>query len=173
VSDIILKSCKLRRLKPTDLNAYHKNINDKVLGRNMRNIDYPISMQEAKKHIRELIQKNNSKPKTFDLFVISVDKECAGIISIGQMTINHKAKIGYWLGHKYRGRGIMTECVRYLTKYWFQRFNLHRIDANVVTFNKASAKVLKKCGYKLEGIQKKFRYKNGRYDDDYLFAITR
>jgi len=167
------KSYRLRRLRPSDLDSYHKNINDRLIGRNMRNVNYPLSMKEARAHLKELMQKNASRPKTFDLFVIEINEECAGIISLGQITINHKAKIGYWLGSKYRGRGIMTDVVKRMTKYWFKKFSLKRIEAYVVIFNKGSARVLEKCGYRLECITKKNRLKNGKYYDEYQYAIIR
>lgn len=41
------------------------------------------------------------------------------------------------------------------------------------TFNKASARVLEKSGYKLEGILRKNKFKDGKYLDDMLWAKTK
>ena len=170
---MISKRYILRRLKPSDLYSYYKNINDKDIGKNMRDINYPVTLKKAKYHIDELKQKNDSMPKTFDVFAIEVDGECAGIISLGNIVMNHKARIGYWLGRRFRGEGIMTCCVRDMTRYWFDRFKLRRLEGCVVSFNKASARVLEKNGYKFEGIMKKDRLKNGKYYDTYMYAKLR
>jgi RimJ/RimL family protein N-acetyltransferase len=47
---------------------------------------------------------------------------------------------------------------------------LKRLTAKVFLPNKASARVLEKNGFKLEGILKKDLAKGGKYYDVYLFA---
>ena len=95
------------------------------------------------------------------------------MITLGEIIRDHKAWIGYWLGSDYRGKGIMTLAIKKITDYGFKRYKLRRIEASVATFNKASTIILEKCGYKLEGTMKKNRLKNGKYYDEYLYAITR
>jgi len=45
--------------------------------------------------------------------------------------------------------------------------------ATCVVSNKASARVLEKAGFKLEGILKKDRLINGKYHDGMIWAIIR
>jgi RimJ/RimL family protein N-acetyltransferase len=67
----------------------------------------------------------------------------------------------------------MTEAVKLITKFGFEKLKLKRIEAFVFTFNKASKRVLEKAGYKLEGILRKNSKKGNKFFDDYLFAKIR
>lgn len=170
---LVCKGFILRPPKISDLDSYHKNINDPLIGKNMWAINYPTSRSQAKKQLIKIIDRNRARPKSSDGFFIEINGECAGLIALGDIEKNHKAKIGYWLGSNYRGKGIMSVALKKLTEYGFKKYKLKRIYARVVTFNKPSAKLLEKCGYKLEGIMKKDRLKNGKYYDNYLYSITR
>ncbi len=39
--------------------------------------------------------------------------------------------------------------------------------------NKGSNKIMLKCGFKLEGCQRKYWFKNGKYSDNILLGILR
>jgi RimJ/RimL family protein N-acetyltransferase len=130
-----------------------------------------MSKSEAKKLLDGYTKKYQSRYN--DGFFIDIDGDCVGAISLGGIEKNHQAKVGYWLGKEYRGKGIMTAALKMITEYGFKKYRLKRIIAYVVTFNKPSARLLEKCGYKLEGVLKKHRLKNGKYYDDYLYALTR
>jgi [ribosomal protein S5]-alanine N-acetyltransferase len=67
--------------------------------------------------------------------------------------INKKANLGYWIGEKYWGRGIATECVRLLIDYTFSSsdLGLREVTAYVFPENKASIRVLEKNGMKKKG----------------------
>ncbi len=79
---------------------------------------------------------------------ITVDGEVVGSISVEQMIdVRCKdAEIGYMLATDSWGRGIMTEAVREICEIAF--------TGNVYEPNTASAKVLEKNGFELEGVLK-------------------
>ena len=83
------------------------------------------------------------------------------------------AKIGYWLGEPFWGKGIMVEVLTLFTVYVFDLFDVTRIYARVFASNPASAKVLQKVGFKQEGFFKKALFKDGWFDDELIFAILR
>jgi RimJ/RimL family protein N-acetyltransferase len=104
-------------------------------------------------------------------FAIEIDREVVGTIGIS--IHDHKAEIGYWLGRKYWGKGIMTDVVKETTKYGFNELGLRRMYALVFPHNKASMRVLEKAGYKFEGILLKNVQKGNKLIDEYLFARIR
>jgi RimJ/RimL family protein N-acetyltransferase len=67
--------------------------------------------------------------------------------------INKKTDLGYWIGEKYWGRGIATECVRLVIDYAFSSsdLGLRELIAYVFPENKASIRVLEKNGMKNKG----------------------
>jgi RimJ/RimL family protein N-acetyltransferase len=64
----------------------------------------------------------------------------------------------------------MTEAVKMVTKFGFNRLRLKRIYANVFPFNKTSMQILRRNGYRLEGIIRKNTKKDNKFFDDHLFA---
>lgn len=83
------------------------------------------------------------------------------------------AEIGYWLGEPHWGRGVASWAVRVLTGWAFENLDLVRIYATVFESNPASARVLEKAGYQLEGRLRKSVCKQGVLMDSLLYAILR
>ncbi len=67
----------------------------------------------------------------------------------------------------------MTKVRKVFIKYAFKQYKLRRIYALCRTHNKASARVLEKSGFKLEGTIKNDVLKDGKYYDGYLYARVR
>ncbi|MBT4418172.1 GNAT family N-acetyltransferase [archaeon] len=159
---------KLRRPTKSDLKSFHKNKNDKTIAKNMFGPKYPLTLNQAKKDLNKLILDN--KKENTDIFVIDIDGEATGMIGLWEIIPQLKAKIGYFIGKDYRGKGITTEAIKEIVKYGFKKYKLRRIYGNVKFENKASARVLEKAGFKLEGIQKKNGFKYRKYFDEFLYA---
>lgn len=83
----------------------------------------------------------------------------------------HVAEIGYWLGRDYWGQGIMTNVVRQVCQHGFQRMRLRKISAHVFVGNRASARVLQKCRFQLEGTLRKHWRKDERLIDAWAYGL--
>jgi len=59
------------------------------------------------------------------------------------------------------------------TRYAFAEFGLERLQATVFEWNPASARVLEKAGYVLEGRLRRFIIKDGRIGDAFMYALLR
>ncbi len=154
----------LRPAKKSDLQCWFKNYQDKDTARNFMSM--PKNLKEAGK---ELFHKS----KNSENFVIDIDGEAVGSIGIHDIIKGHKAIISYWIAKKCRGKGITTKAVKIVTEYFFKKHKLKRISGNVRTFNKPSARVLEKSGYKLEGILRKNKLKKGKFMDDMVYAYVK
>jgi len=151
----------LRPKKKSDLQSWYENQLDEDTARNF--MSTPKNFEEAKKEFFE-------KSKNSESFVMDIDGEWVGSIGIHDIVKGHKAIISYEIAKKCRGKGITTKAVKMVTEYFFKKYKLKRISGNVRTFNKASARVLEKAGYKLEGILRKNKLKNGKFMDDMVYA---
>lgn len=60
------------------------------------------------------------------------------------------------MGRAYWGRGVGTDAVRTLSDDALANGNLRRLDARVFAPNVASARVLEKCGFRLEATLREF-----------------
>jgi len=159
----------LRPYKRGDEKSLARNINNKKIYRNLLRVPYPYKLKDAKEWVNQNLKWNKMKKAPEMHFVIDIDGEVAGAIGFDHIK-GHHASIGYWLAEKYWGQGIVTQAAKIATKYGFDKLKLVRIYACVYPWNKASMRVLEKCGYKLEGILRKHIKKGNRFIDDYLYA---
>jgi [ribosomal protein S5]-alanine N-acetyltransferase len=84
-----------------------------------------------------------------------------------------RAEIGYDLTPDCWGQGYMTEALRAMIKNGFDRMGLNRMDAMVYVGNDRSLQVLKKQGFKEEGILRDYFYLEGVFYDHYLLSLLR
>jgi ribosomal-protein-alanine N-acetyltransferase len=81
--------------------------------------------------------------------------------------------LGYWMGQKFAGQGLMTEAVGLVIPFCFDTLGLHRIHAAFLPDNRASRRVLEKNGFKEEGYAESYLQIDGRWADHVLFGLTR
>lgn len=74
---------------------------------------------------------------------------------------------------KYWGKGYAREALLKATTYMFNERNIHRIQANVLESNEQSLKMLKKCGYKIEGLLRDAVFKAGKYQNQYVLSLLK
>lgn len=99
---------------------------------------------------------------------------CGGIgVRAGQGERRHAAELGYWLGRSHWGRGHMTRIVGVFAPWVMDALSLYRLQATVLDFNAASARVLLANGFVEEGTQRHAVFKRGRLHDLRTFARTR
>jgi len=76
----------------------------------------------------------------------------AGVISLREIDPRIKsAKLGFWIGKEYRRRGYSLQAVQLILGFAFKRLKLYRVYAAAHETNRASAKLLEKAGFQLEG----------------------
>ena len=64
---------------------------------------------------------------------------------------NKHAKIAIIIGYtKLHSKGIGSETMSLLLRYGFEKLKLHRIEAEIIEYNKISIKFFKKFGFKFE-----------------------
>lgn len=108
------------------------------------------------------------------LIELKEKNEVIGIINLHNVDeICNSAETSYILSPGYWGKGIMTETLRCVLQYAFDKLELNRVCADVFEGNAASERVLKKCGMKQEGIAREKYCKNGAYIDSIQYAILR
>lgn len=84
---------------------------------------------------------------------------------------NSRLEIGYELHSAYWRRGIMTEAVAEVLRFCFDCLNAHRVEADVTEGNVASAALLRKLGFALEGTWRERVYSGGDYHGMWQFGL--
>jgi len=124
----------------------HKNIND---------------TKDYLKYIELLY----SKGKFYDwgIHLKSNDKM---IGTVGFTTLDHimnSGSVGYVLNTKYTGKGFASEALKTVINFGFSVLKLERLEARFIIENKASQRVLEKCGFIYGGIEREKMLVKGKY----------
>ena len=101
------------------------------------------------------------------------DKTLLGGINIGNVRrgVSQSASLGYWIGEKYSRNGYMKEALKLLIPSLFVDLRLNRIEAATLEENIASKNLLKKIGFKKEGVLRKYLKINGNWRDHILYGL--
>ncbi|MDP8227452.1 MAG: GNAT family protein [Candidatus Celaenobacter polaris] len=87
--------------------------------------------------------------------------------------VHSLAEIAFALSGEYWGKGLMTEAVKEVIKYGFEKMNLNRIYARCFMENIGSQKVLEKVGMKFEGILREQMFIKSKFSDMKIYSILR
>jgi ribosomal-protein-alanine N-acetyltransferase len=169
--ELKLSRCLLRPWRVGDEASLVRYANNRNVSRNLRDrFPYPYTAADADEWIK--LAGAQTRPTSF---AIVVEGEAVGGtgIELGTDIFRRSAEIGYWLGEPFWGRGIATEVLRAMTEYAFAHFDICRLEAGVFDWNPASARVLEKAGYTLEGRARLGVIKDGRLGDRLLYALVR
>lgn len=161
----------IRSFEYSDEESLAKYANNSNVSKLLRDqFPFPYTRTDAKVWL-----KYSCKQKIETNFAIANSEELIGSIGITiKEDVNRfSAEIGYWLAEPFWGKGIATEAIKILTGYAFSHFNLNRIFANIYEGNIASEKALIKAGYKKEGTMRKAVFKEGKFIDQYIYAILK
>ena len=80
--------------------------------------------------------------------------------------------LGYSLGEKWQGQGLMYEALQSALRYMLRQQRMHRIMANYMPHNQRSGALLARLGFEREGYAKDYLLIDGRWQDHVLTALT-
>ena len=86
---------------------------------------------------------------------------------------HYEAEIHYAMSRAYHGRGLMTEAVNAVLDFGFTTMGLNRVEADCVSENVASERVMQKVGMTGEGIKRAGIFAKGAFHDLKIYAILR
>jgi len=97
----------------------------------------------------------------------------AGGISLSNIRhgVAQSASIGYWMGERYAGKGLMHEALRLIIPFAFEQLRLHRLEAACIPSNTRSMRLLEKAGFQREGLLRSYLRINGVWQDHHLYAL--
>jgi RimJ/RimL family protein N-acetyltransferase len=161
------KMIELRGFFDSDIGSLTRHANNYNISRYMTSrMPYPYTKKDAKCWVE-------TGSKELGLYLaIDLAGECVGVVGVrfGQLELQYSAEIGYWIAEDYWGKGIGTEAVSKMTDCAFSDNKIVRLAAPVFSPNKASMRVLEKCGYSLEAIHRKAVFKNDAFMDEHVFV---
>lgn len=161
----------LRRWVPSDRDALVRKGSSRAVWRNMvHTFPHPYTYEDADAWIASCVHQDPPR----DL-VVDIGGELAGVcgITLRQGVSRYTASVGYWLGEEHWGRGIATRAFASFLGYVWETFDVFRLEAEVFAWNPASARVLEKNGFELEGTRRKAIFKDGQLIDEWMYVLMR
>lgn len=70
-----------------------------------------------------------------------------------------------------QGKGYGTDCLRAVIRYAFRDLRLNCLYANMLDYNRASQRILEKCGFSKEGVLRSRCFKDGTFHDLYAYSL--
>jgi ribosomal-protein-alanine N-acetyltransferase len=165
--------CVLREWRMSDEDALVRHANDRRVSIELRDrFPYPYTAA----HAAEWLGRNiGVTPATaFAIIERGTDVPVGGVVLLRKDDVERiSAEIGYWLGVAAWGRGLATSAVKAATAYAFDALELERVFAIANVRNTASARVLEKAGFVLEGTMRRAVIKEGVVLDQFMYAALK
>lgn len=100
-------------------------------------------------------------------------RELAGGLSVSNIRrgVAQCGHIGYWMGERFAGRGLMLDALQVLIPFSFEQLQLHRLEAACIPDNTRSMRLLEKAGFQREGLMRSYLRINGCWQDHFLYAL--
>lgn len=153
----------LSEIRATDVTAFVRYLNEREIYVQTSRIPHPYLKADAKKFLRIARQATKRFGHPVHFAIRDLQGQLIGACGFDNLVYDHSTEIGYWLAKPYWGQGIMTDVVGVICEYAINEWNLVRIAARVFEGNIASANVLCKNGFQLEGLLRKVERKDGQF----------
>lgn len=137
----------------------------------------PRNMRAAREEFREYLTDLYRKRRGFR-WIMTLKGEGRPIGTLGfykwAPSASYQAEMGYDLDREHWGKGMMTEAMRAVICFGFERMGLNRIEVYIMPRNKRSIRMIRNLGFKREGLLRQRYYDEfGNFTDDFLFSMLR
>lgn len=132
------------------------------------------NIEDTKKVVAEYV--NDSVRDNYYHWCIILKETNETVGSIGAFRLYDDLKmfeVGYCIGKRFWNKGITTEAMKSLFRFFFEEVGVNRIEARHDTKNPASGKVMSKSGMQLEGILRQAGKNNTGICDSAVYGILR
>ena len=165
--------CRIRKWALSDAKELAAALSNKKVQDNLRDgLPYPYTEQDGADYISAMLSADENE---IFAFAITVDEKLVGSIGIFRQGNIHRqtAELGYYIAEEYWGKGIMTEAVKQICGYVFDKSDIIRIYAEPFAYNAASCRVLEKAGFQYEGTLRSNAVKNGEVIDMKMYSLLK
>lgn len=138
--------------------------------------DYVAPVPLSKEQVDEMFNyyKNSEKSKVFAIKLLK-NNQLIGLAGFDDIVKdNCVATLFIGLGSKdTRGKGYGREALKLLLNYGFNELDFHRIQLNVLEFNKAAIALYEKSGFIKEGTYRDFVLRDNKRYDLLLYGLLK
>ncbi|MDX2146275.1 MAG: GNAT family protein [Planctomycetota bacterium] len=133
--------------------------------------DPPLPSDEA---FRRLLATSNLESSQRFLIRHAGNNAILGQFSINQISRGSASgcAVGYWIGQPFARQGFMSAALASGVVHATRNLGLHRVEANIIPANARSIGLVRKLGFRHEGLAKRFLHIGGSWQDHERWALT-
>ncbi len=107
-------------------------------------------------------------------FAVEVEGRFVGQLSVGSIVLGsfRSCYIGYWVSRSVAGQMVIPTAMAVAGDHVLGTLGLHRIEVNIRPENTASLAVVRKLGFRREGLRPHYLHIAGAWRDHVSFALT-
>lgn len=160
-----------------DLASHHELLSNKKVMWFLQDI-LTTSMEESEANLRTAIEQIGCTDRKYYFFIIKDKVTNAHVGEIGYTVLdftpagNH-VEVGYFIRDKYWGMGYTTEAFKEIIRFAFEENDVVRILCGCLKENKASERVMQKCGLIKEAEFKEYQWHDGNFKDRVVYRLLR
>lgn len=167
------RKVRLRALEPEDLPHLHGWANDPAIWRLLGGWHFPSSEASTRTWLEGLAADQLNQRFAIERIEDGRLLGTANLVDIDWK--NGRAFHGMMLGaSEIQGKGYGLDTVMAVMRYAFDELRLERLDGDIIEYNAASHRLyVGKCGWREEGRQRGWHFREGRRWDKILVGVTR
>lgn len=121
-----------------------------------------------------LYLKERKGPRHVKYFVSSDVGELCGVINLSEIVRGsfQSAYMGYYALAPHAGKGFMSAGIELVIEQAFGALGLHRLEANIQPKNLRSIQLVRRAGFRCEGLSPRYLKIAGRWRDHERWAMT-
>ena len=136
----------------------------------------PVPGARPATSFRQMVRRYNAQARAGEAlpWAVTYDGRLAGQMTISSIIWGsaRMGSAGYWVDRDVAGRGVTPTALALAVDHCFFNVGLHRIEVNIRPENHASLRVVRKLGFREEGIRQRFLHIDGGWRDHISFALT-
>jgi RimJ/RimL family protein N-acetyltransferase len=172
VQPILTDRLRLRTLEPRDAPFLAAYRSDPEVAR-FQSWTPPFSETHALELIAQMHTRDLADEGWTQIAVASLEGDALlGDIGFRRFEPRH-AEIGFTLAREHQGKGIMREALEGVLRHAFTTLGVHRVIANTDVRNTASQGLLRRLGFRLEGVNVESWLEDGLWFDEHQYALLR
>lgn len=107
-------------------------------------------------------------------FAVEFEGRFVGQLNLNSITLGsfRSCSAGYWVSRSVAGRWVIPTALALAGDYAFEVRELHRLEVNIRPENTASLAVVRKLGFRDEGMRPRLLHIDGDWRDHRSFALT-
>jgi ribosomal-protein-alanine N-acetyltransferase len=158
----------LRRIRPSDRDEFLARVHDSAA------LHHPWSAPpRTSEEFDLLLRKSRRKSEERLVVCRTEDHAIVGVFGISQIFYGpfRNAYLGYYVFVPFSGEGYMREGLRLVLRHAFGPLELHRLQANIQPGNATSIALVRRAGFKKEGLSRRYLMIDGEWRDHQQWAI--